>query len=214
MLWTRPLQVNHPRPFVVDNLVNLTSLGRTTITIAHRLSTIKDADVIHVMGEGLVLESGTHSDLIQAGGAYARLVQSQKLREGRERSENSGILDADASEESEHSIEKEIREEIPLDRRDTAHSLASEVLKQKKEAMGENEKEKDYHLTYLFKRMFLIVRDQWQSYFFGTVFACRTCFILHAYPFLTSRHVSSLWNGLPCGWGSFCHRYLRIHSHR
>ena len=137
------------------------------------------------MGEGLVLESGTHSDLIQGGGVYASLVQSQKLREGRQRSENSGVLDTDASEESEHSIEKEIREEIPLNRRNMAHSLASAVLKQKKEAMGENGKEKDYDLIYLFKRMFLIVRDLWKSCFFATVFACRTCFIFHVYPFLT-----------------------------
>ena len=187
MLWTRPLQVRHPRPFVVDNLLNLTPLGRTTITIAHRLSTIKDADVIHVMGEGLVLESGTHSDLIQAGGAYARLVQSQKLREGRERRENSDVLDADASEESEHSIEKEIREEVPLGRRNTGHSLASEILEQKKEAMGENGKEKDFSLLYLFKRMFVIIRDRWKNYFFGFVFACRRCFVFRVYSFLSSR---------------------------
>ena len=139
------------------------------------------------MGEGLVLESGTHSDLIQGGGVYASLVQSQKLREGRERSENSVVLDADASEESEHSIEKEICEEIPLDRKNTAHSLASEVLKQKKEAMGEKGKEKDFDLIYLFKRMFLIVRDRWKSCFFAIVFACCTCFIFHLYPSLTSR---------------------------
>ena len=75
MFWTRPPQVNHPCPFVVDNLLNFISLGRTTITIAHCLSTIKDTDVIHVTGEGLVLESGTHNDLIQGGRAYARLVQ-------------------------------------------------------------------------------------------------------------------------------------------
>jgi ATP-binding cassette subfamily B (MDR/TAP) protein 1 len=180
--------VRHPSPFVVDNFLNLSLLGRTTITIAHRLSTIKDADVIHVMAEGLVIESGTHHDLIQADGAYARLVQSQKLREGRH--ESGGLLDADnASEESEHSIEKEIHEEIPLGRKNTGHSLASEVLEQKQEAMGENENEKgkDYDLPYLFRRMFLIIRDRWRYYFFGTVFACRTCFIFRVYSFLTSR---------------------------
>ena len=188
MLWTRPLQVRQLSPFVVNNLMNLSPLGRTTITIAHRLSTIKDADIIHVMGEGLTLESGTHNELIQAGGAYARLVQSQKLREGREGRESSGVLDADnASEESGHSIEKEIREEIPLGRKNTGqHSLASEVLEQKQKAMGENGNEKDYDLPYLFKRMFLIIRDRWKNYFFGAVFACRTCFIFRVYSFLTS----------------------------
>ena len=157
--------------------MKLTPLGRTTITIAHRLSTIKDADVIHVMGEGLVLESGTHIELIQADGAYARLVQSQKLREVRGRAENREVSDANASDESEeHSLEKEIREEIPLGRQNTGHSLASEALEKKREGMGENGKEKDHDLGYVFKRMFLIVRDKWKNYFFGSVFACRMCF--------------------------------------
>ena len=147
------------------------------------------------MSEGLVIESGTHNELIQAGGAYARLVQSQKLREGRESREareDNGVesLDAgDASEESGHSIEKEILEEIPLGRKNTGHSLASEVLEKKQEVMGENENEKDYDLPYVFKRMFLIIRDRWKNYFFGAVFACRTCFffIFRVYSFLTSR---------------------------
>ena len=47
--------------------------------IAHHLSTIKDADVIYVMGDGLVLESGTHDNLLKADRAYAHLVQAQKL---------------------------------------------------------------------------------------------------------------------------------------
>ena len=140
------------------------------------------------MGEGLVLESGTHSDLIQAGGAYARLVQSQKLREGGEKVGNSDVLDADASEESEHSIEKEIREEIPLGRQNTGHSLASEALEQKREAMGEVGKEKDHDLGYVFKRMFLIVRDRWKNYFFGAVFACRTCFVFRVSSLLFFSH--------------------------
>ena len=185
----------------VDNLLKLTPgpLGRTTITIAHRLSTIKDADVIHVMGEGLVLESGTHHDLIQAGGAYARLVQSQKLREGGEGHESSDVLDADnASEGSGHSIEKEIREEIPLGRKSTEHSLTNEGLEQKQKAMGENEKEKDHDLPYLFKRMYFIMRDLWKTYFFGAVFACRTCLSI-AY-ILFSHHVSSHRTDWTCGW--------------
>ena len=191
MLWTRLLQVRHPSPIVVEILLNLTPLGRTTITIAHRLSTIKDADVIHVLGEGLVLESGTHHDLIQAGGAYARLVQSQKLREGRGR-ESSDVLDADnAFEESGYNMEKK-HKDIPLGRE---HILASEVLEQKQEAMGENEKERDHDLAYLFRRMFLIMRDRWKTYFFGTVFACRTCFIYLYLYILFSYHVSSQRNG-------------------
>jgi subfamily B ATP-binding cassette protein MsbA len=49
--------------------------GRTTLLIAHRLSTVIDADRIYVIDGGRVVESGRHGELLQAGGAYARLYR-------------------------------------------------------------------------------------------------------------------------------------------
>ncbi|MEQ8640346.1 MAG: ABC transporter ATP-binding protein [Alphaproteobacteria bacterium] len=47
--------------------------GRTTLVVAHRLTTIADADIIHVVEGGRVVESGSHDALVRSGGVYARL---------------------------------------------------------------------------------------------------------------------------------------------
>ena len=51
--------------------------GRTSFIVAHRLSTIKESDLILVMKDGNVIEQGTHADLLEKGGFYAELYNSQ-----------------------------------------------------------------------------------------------------------------------------------------
>jgi ATP-binding cassette subfamily B (MDR/TAP) protein 1 len=144
-------------------------LGRTTITVAHRLSTIKGADVIYVMGNGLVLEEGTHDELLSHGGAYAGLVQAQKLRETAQVDEGS---DSDTRDEPDD-VEKLARGEVPLGRKDTEQSLASEIIKQRNKER-DRQKEADYSFTYLFLRMGKINREDWRRYLVGTVGAIGT----------------------------------------
>src|SRR6201998_2500124 len=51
--------------------------GKTSIVIAHRLSTIRKADVIFVIDQGTVVETGSHEELMQRGGLYAEFHHLQ-----------------------------------------------------------------------------------------------------------------------------------------
>lgn len=146
--------------------------GRTTITIAHRLSTIKDADCIYVMGDGVIIEKGRHNELLSnEDGAYARLVAAQKLREAREIGDEDATAQvSEKPAESSTDIEKEALEEVPLGRSNTHQSLASEILEQRRRLTA-GQREKEYNMFYLFKRMGAINKGEWKSYLFGTLFS-------------------------------------------
>ncbi|PVZ99153.1 hypothetical protein BB558_004854 [Smittium angustum] len=66
---------------LVQDALDKNTINRTTITVAHRLSTIKDSDRIYVVSSGSVIESGTHSELYNLGGAYTALVNAQNIKE-------------------------------------------------------------------------------------------------------------------------------------
>lgn len=66
--------------------------GQTVFVIAHRLSTIRDATRILVMDEGSIVESGTHTELINRNGRYAELVRAQEIAGGRGILPDAGIV--------------------------------------------------------------------------------------------------------------------------
>ena len=133
------------------------------------------------MGDGLVLESGAHDDLLEADGAYSRLVQAQKLREVAKGGDDAvGDDDTSDDEKMDEKMEKIAREEIPLGRKNTQQSLASEILEQRRKAAESSESKDDYSIFYLFKRMAPLIRDQWSNYIFGAIAACRKCFSIHS----------------------------------
>ncbi|KAG1804628.1 P-loop containing nucleoside triphosphate hydrolase protein [Suillus subaureus] len=148
---------------IVQDALDKAAAGRTTITIAHRLSTIKDADCILVMGEGLVLERGTHAELLaDENGAYFRLVTAQTLREGHE------ALDAVISSD-EKDLEKPRSED--LDIKSTTRSIRSDVVSQLKDKGGDQAPVETYGLFYLMGRIAGLYREGLYRYLIGSFFA-------------------------------------------
>lgn len=66
---------------LIQEALKLVMAGRTSIVIAHRLSTILAADLILVMDRGQVIERGTHRELVEQGGLYAQLYETQFSRD-------------------------------------------------------------------------------------------------------------------------------------
>lgn len=62
---------------VIQKAIRDVLKGRTSIIIAHRLSTVVDSDRILVMADGRIIEDGSHSELINAKGAYHKLYMNQ-----------------------------------------------------------------------------------------------------------------------------------------
>lgn len=182
---------------IVQDALDKAAAGRTTITVAHRLSTIKDADRIFVMGDGLVLEQGTHNELLaNEDGAYARLVQAQKLRESREDQNIESTTAASAEED----MEKASLEEIPLDRKHTNHSVTSDIVNRSNEEKGKAEVDEDkYSLFYLFKRVGGLHREGLHRYAIGTFFAI--CMLLQESLVITlTCQMTRYWRCLSCIW--------------
>ena len=72
---TNALDANNERA-IVENLMEFYK-GKTVVIVAHRLSTVKNADQLIVIERGKIIETGTHTELIDRQGAYYHLVKNQ-----------------------------------------------------------------------------------------------------------------------------------------
>ena len=69
--------VDNETEAAIQRSINTLKEGRTVIAIAHRLSTIRNAEIIYVLEEGKVVESGNHESLLEINGVYSKLWSVQ-----------------------------------------------------------------------------------------------------------------------------------------
>ena len=170
---------------VVQDALEQASQNRTTITIAHRLSTIKNADKIVVMGKGVILETGKHDELLALNGAYAQLVDAQKIRAkvvteiSEEDDEVPKFVASNAqvplatSDTEKAILREEAKAEMPagLEKSATRQSVASAILAQRQREAEEKENEKIPSIFYLLYRLAKINRDHVLSLYLPGVIA-------------------------------------------
>ncbi|KAF8652628.1 hypothetical protein AX16_004289 [Volvariella volvacea WC 439] len=168
---------------VVQDALDKAKVGRTTVVIAHRLSTVKDADLIYVLGEGMLVESGTHNELLEKGGAYKRLVEAQQLRETR--SDGQGV---GSSGTATPSVLEEGKESRPQHGRRASVSAAS-VTSSKFNIAKKETKVVDYSLWYLFMRLGKLVPECWWMYGIGMLGAWVSGAIFPVYGIVFSRGI-------------------------
>lgn len=166
----------------MQDALNKASQGRTTITIAHRLSTIKDAGCIYVMADGLVIEQGTHYELLaRPEGAYTHLVGAQKLRDQRPGRDDDDFASPSSPVESAlvslAEVEPTYGEDDPV--KTEKETPLGRVLTDYSNTSGQKDKgsapyqEQEYGMVYLFQRMGRVNREHKNLYIMGGIFSIR-----------------------------------------
>jgi ATP-binding cassette subfamily B (MDR/TAP) protein 1 len=158
---------------IVQNALDKASRGRTTITIAHRLSAVKDADIIHVIGEGEILESGTHQELLRdPNGPYTKLFQAQNLRDAQRREAPGGVEEGTNDNRSlrkhggEDTMDEAAMKGAPLGR---IKALDREIVETRYRSQKQNGRQ--YPLVESFRRMANLNQHSRKYYYIGVIAA-------------------------------------------
>ncbi|GAB1600865.1 multidrug resistance protein 1A-like, partial [Argonauta hians] len=114
---------------IVQSALDKVQSGRTTLVVAHRLSTIRSADTILAFKDGVIVERGTHEELIEKDGLYCSLVKAQSLTtEETEETEKKVICSNEQRKDSVVSV-KDVKEETSEDDKDLPDPSTLRIFK-------------------------------------------------------------------------------------
>ncbi|OAP04860.1 PGP16 [Arabidopsis thaliana] len=144
---------------VVQEALDNASVGRTPIVIAHRLSTIRNADIICVLHNGCIVETGSHDKLMEIDGKYTSLVRLQQMK-NEESCDNTSVGVKEGRVSS-------LRNDLDYNPRDLAHSMSSSIVTNLSDSIPQDKKP----LVPSFKRLMAMNRPEWKHALCGCLSA-------------------------------------------
>ncbi|KAK4364648.1 hypothetical protein RND71_016006 [Anisodus tanguticus] len=154
----------------VQDALDRVMVGRTTVVVAHRLSTVRNADIIAVVNNGKIVETGSHEELIsKPNGAYASLVQLQQAASSHRHPSQGPTMGRPLS--IRYSHESSIRYSRELSRSTTRSGGASFRSEKSVSGIGAAGVEDVNSPNISARRLYSMIRPEWQYGVIGTLCA-------------------------------------------
>lgn len=149
----------------IQETLDKVSKGRTTIIVSHRLSAIRNADRILFIANGLIIEDGTHSELMKLKGRYFDMITAGKL-------ENSSDVNEIQLDEAKQSFEDQCDEQkhIRTSCSDDGYVMGKSTKEEEEERADEIVENIEYWR--IFKRILYLIRSEWLIMLLATISSC------------------------------------------
>lgn len=147
----------------IQETLDKVSKGRTTIIVSHRLSAIRNASRILFIDNGLIVEDGTHSKLMELKGRYFDMISAGQLEDSSDNTEDSANK-FKANNEL-HSYKDQ------CEKQDQIHNLCDDYTEESEED-STDEVEQNINYWAIFKRILFLIRSKWLIMFLATLSSC------------------------------------------
>lgn len=148
---------------LVEEMLNKVAKGKTTIIVTHKLSSIRKADQIVLMEKGVILEKGTHFNLMNMEGKYFDMIKTDAVYK---KLTNNSNEEVDDDEQDHMFVDKEdLRKHSVVS--EHQHDLHKIQLKLKDDAEKAEEQEEKFNHWLIFKRILKLSKPEWGYIFVG-----------------------------------------------